>query len=471
MRKLLLVFSVLILSLFYYSCQREVSYFKNEDDQISKAKNWFNDYLSQPVSTLFSNVNYHWDRASTFTFKNGYKAVTVPITERKQNAAYRGRRVLYLYPWKNGKGYYATVFELIPSLQHVLNNKGNINLKTFTGYISTWDLRSGFVRGAKFSDGVAETNIQIEAKPSLLTTRNSSSQRTYGSQDLPPVTVTCYLPGPNSGTYWITLTNNLGYSTSYLWDGGSGGNPCEYTGCNYSENPLDYFNESTINHISQELLDKQWLVENVKDSTNNPCASNVINSLSAINDKLPALIRNFFNSDADFSMTIKMDYNSNWGNNGQAPRGGYTVENISSNSFKVCLNNYYSNVTDLGTAATIIHEAFHCQLMNWYREAIVNNDQARREQLAFEYGYLFPPDFNTDSSLNYIVNGGNATQHQDIINRYQNTIAQALYQFALSKGISINLDYCKDLAWTGTFDSYAFNALPYNTQARIRDRV
>ena len=429
MRKLLLLLSVLILSLFYYSCQREDSYLKNEGAPISKARNWFSNYLSQPVNPLFSNVNYHWDRASIFTFKNGYKAVTVPITERRQNPAYGGRRILYLYPWKNGKGYYATVFELIPSLQHVLTNKGNINLKTFSGYISTWDLRKGFVRGAKFTDGIAETNIQIEVKSSSLATRTTTTQRTSGP-DLPPVTVTAYVPGPNWGSYWITLTNSLGYSTSYLWDGGGGGNPGEYSGCGYSENPYDYFDPNTVNQISQELLDEQWLDENVKDSTNNPFASNVINSLSAINDKLPALVRNFFSSDANFSMTIKMDNNSNWGYNGQAPEGGHTVTNISSNSFEVYLNSYYSNVTDLGTAATIIHEAFHCQLMNWYRKAITNNDQARREQLASEYGYLFPPDFNTDSSLNYIVNGGNPTQHQDMINRYQNTIAEALYQFA-----------------------------------------
>jgi hypothetical protein len=39
--------------------------------------------------------------------------------------------------WKNGKGYYATVFELIPSLEHILTNNGNIHLETFSGYIST----------------------------------------------------------------------------------------------------------------------------------------------------------------------------------------------------------------------------------------------------------------------------------------------------------------------------------------------
>jgi hypothetical protein len=76
-----------------------------------------------------------------------------------------------------------------------------------------------------------------------------------------------------------------------------------------------------------------------------------------------------------------------------------------------------------------------------------------------------------DSSLAFIVNGGNATQHQDIVNRYKDIIADALYQFAQSKGISIDLNYCKDLAWSGTFDSKAFKDLPYSDQERILERV
>ena len=219
------------------------------------------------------------------------------------------------------------------------------------------------------------------------------------------------------------------------------------------------------------LEDLLWFDEHVKDSTNNPCVGAVITTLSSLGDKLPALIRNFFSSSPTFSMTIRIITNSTWGNPGIAPEGAHTPENISSNNFNIFLNNYYANITDLGTAATIIHEAFHCQLMNWYREALINNNQALRVQLASDFGYLFPPDFNADSSLNYIINSGNPTQHQDIITRYQNIISNALYQFALVKGISVSLDYCKDLSWAGTFDSKAFKDLANIDKERILERV
>jgi len=465
MRKLLVLFSVLTLSLFYSSCQREVSFHKNENDQISKARNWFNNYLIQPVNPFFKNVKYHWEKASTFTFRNGYKVVTIPITEKFKNPAYYGRRVLYLYPWKNGKGYYATFFEFLPSLEHLSTNKGNIDLKTFSGYISTWDLKKGFIRGAKFNNGIAERNINIEVKTILIRTNTQQERTNTDPITLPNVTVVGYIPGPNWGTYWLTLMNSLGYSTSYLWDGGSGNNPCEYSGCNYSENPYDYFDPNTVNKISQELVDDQWLDEHVKDSTNNPCAADAINQLSSISERLPVLIRDFFSADGNFSMTIKM---ADLG----AGVGGGTTPNVATSDFDVKLNSYFDDATDLALATTVIHEAFHCQLMSWFREAVVNNDQARKEQLAADYGYIFSQEIlNMDSSLVAIVNGGNATQHQDIVNRYKDMIAEALFQFAQAKSINADLNYCKDLAWSGTFDSRAFQALSFNEQQRIIERV
>lgn len=465
MRKLLLLFSALILTLLYYSCKREASFIKNDDDQVSKARNWFSNYLLQPVNPLFSNVNYHWDRASIFTFKNGYKAVTVPITEKRQNPAYRGRRILYLYPWKNGKGYYATVFELMPSLQHVLTNKGNINLKTFTGYISTWDLRNGFVRGAKFTDGVAETNIQIEVKSFLPATRSATTQRTSGP-DLPPVTVTTYVPGPNWGSYWITLMNSLGYSTSYLWNGGGGsGNPCEYSGCGYSENPSDYFDDGELAQIYQDLQDQQWLDE-IKDSTNNPCASNTISELKNLSQTLPSLFRNIFGSSSDINITFKS------GNNGPG-EGAHTNPNYTSNNFTITLNSYWQDQSSLSLAATILHEMVHAQLMNWYRQAVRENDISTQQYLATEY-YLFFDSASVarypDLDFNYLMNQNQGGQHQIMtMGNIRDAMADALLQFARSVDPNTTVDalYCWDMAWTGTSDSQAFKNLPQSEKDRL----
>ena len=39
------------------------------------------------------------------------------------------------------------------------------------------------------------------------------------------------------------------------------------------------------------------------------------------------------------------------------------------------------------------------------------------------------------------------------------------------RGITITFDYCKDLAWTGTFDSKAFTDLPPSVKERVRERI
>jgi len=464
MRNLLLFFSVIFISLFYSSCQREDSYIKKEEDQISKARTWFSNYLSQPVNPIFSKINFHWDRASIFTFKNGYKAVTVPITEGDQNPAYKGKRILYLYPWKNGKGYYVTVFELIPSLQHILANKGNISLKTFTGYISTWDLKKGFVRGAKFTDGVIETNIQIEIKSTLPAISSPTTHRNL-STVLPNVTVTAYIPGPSWGTYWITLTNNLGYSTSYLWDGGANVNPCEYSGCDYSENPADYFEEKDLKDIYNEFADQQWL-DQIKDSTNNPCASNTIMELKGLSQSLPELFRNIFGSASDINITFKS------ANNGPES-GGHTEPNYASNNFTITLNNYWEDQTSLSLAATILHEVVHAQLMNWYRQAIRQNDVPTQQYLATNY-YLFFDSASVarypELNFNYLMNQNQGGQHQIMVmGNIRDAIAGALLEFARKVDPNTTVDelYCWDMAWTGTSDSQGFKILPQSEKDRL----
>ncbi len=227
----------------------------------------------------------------------------------------------------------------------------------------------------------------------------------------------------------------------------------------------------------QNWLDMQWVNSNISDSTADPCITNTINSLKNINPKLPALIRSFFDTVPTFRMTLKKYVNSGWdqsGNTPTPPEGAITTTNYTTNIFNVAINRYFSDCTDLGLAATIIHEALHCQLMNWYRLAYFSPDSTSiRISLATQFGYLFPPpsiSASTDSMLRFIINGQNPTQHQDMILRYKNNVANALYEFALSKGINVTLQYCQDLAWTGCFDSKAFADLSTADKDRIKDR-
>jgi|GEM_PF-1846805 len=265
--------------------------------------------------------------------------------------------------------------------------------------------------------------------------------------------------------------------------GGSSGNPCTSCiewwvpagGVIGGTGSIGWYHTPEL--TAEQQADSDWCNYSIKDSTINNCVSQALTGLKNINAKLPRLIRSFFDTAGTpaFKMHFKMENVTLWqglGTNWSPPEGAHTTYNTTSSSFNVFVNAYYADATDLAHAATIIHEALHCQLMNWFREAYALNDTVRRNQLAFNYGYIFTDEINhQDSSVRYIVQGLDPTQHQDIATRYLDTVALALYQFALSKNIPANLSYCRDIAWIGCLGSKAFHSLSVSTQERIIDRI
>lgn len=228
---------------------------------------------------------------------------------------------------------------------------------------------------------------------------------------------------------------------------------------------------------TQEQLDVYWMNQHIKDSTNDPCVTNAVVTLKAISSKFPVLIRNFFSESPNFKMILRTHTNSNWNSNINPPvppEGAKTTPSADSSYFNVSINKYYKDCTDLGLATTIIHEALHCQLLNWYRLAYFSPDSTNmRITLASQYGFLFPPptiDVSTDSLLSFIIVNQNPSQHEAMINRYLDDVANALYQFAVAKNINIDINYCKDLAWSGCFDSQAYQNLPASDKNRIKKR-
>ncbi|MES2372231.1 MAG: hypothetical protein V4557_06605 [Bacteroidota bacterium] len=468
----------IMICLFYWGCKKNSNTLNDANSKlIEEAKYFFTSQIIANSVVLNAEEGKHlgfrqmlkktpmWDNAIADKMSMG-DGLIIPIKLDSvfysisnfggQKQSLENRIKLFMYKDIQGK-FKTELVSSFPDQDFVIGKS-----QKFTGIILVEDWNGNFIKGYKY-----EKNKILRLK-------------SYPTSSGSPTPKINYIQAPNTTCFYddyfrcvvgtdnciLLYTEFMGcidnYDGSIVIPGGAGGPIAEDYQRIYSPH---------IVPKTQDELDKEWQDQNVRDSTKNPCAKKVLDSLSAIQNKLPTVIRNFFSADADFSMTVKMDTNATWGMNGRAPDGAFTKTNITSSNFEVFINSYYANSTDLGMAATIIHEAFHCQLMNWYREAIVNNDQPRREQLAADYGYLFPPDFNTDSSLNYIVNGGNATQHQDMINRYQQVISTALYQFALANNISVDLNYCKDLSWTGTFDSKAFRSLSSSTQDRIRERV
>jgi hypothetical protein len=356
MKKMYIFFLLLIMGVLYLSCRRELTLSSRNESKINLAKTWFDTYQkTTAILSMYKNTRYHWDKANVFTYENGYQAITVPVTEINQNPDYRGKRSLYLFPWKNGKGYYTTLFEFLPEENHLKEHNGNFDLKTFDGIIASWDLKTGFTAGIQYKNGVVNqrANIVFKKRHDLVTQTVNST--------LPTVTVTGYIPAANWGFFWVTLMNSFGYSTSILL-GGGGNNPCEYGGCNnndpYANFDPNAFTEPDNNDDNDDEAEVKDITKNVDD----PCLSATLDAATADNmsNKISDMLHNTFGGKADLNINF-LDDNLN-----DPMKDGKTTPFVYSNGridFNVTLNTgVLLDASKEYTAATIYHEIIHAYL-------------------------------------------------------------------------------------------------------------
>lgn len=266
-----------------------------------------------------------------------------------------------MFPWKNGKGYYSSVFEVIPELTHLKNNYGKINLKQFDGIISTWDLKSGFLRGIKYEGGTGVSNIKLELKKTLTASLIQSNSAT-SSTTLPPVTVIGYIPSANWNSFWTSLMGSLGYNTSDLW-GGSGGNPCEYSGCGGSENPGDYIDpNSFVEPSNNDDNDGVAEVKDITDDIDDPCLKGTLDKVTSSNLKngITDILHNTFGGTADFNIHFQDDALNNYMKDGNTHA---VIWGSGRMDFAITLNTeVLPDASKEFTAATIYHEIIHAYL-------------------------------------------------------------------------------------------------------------
>ena len=359
MRKIFITFLIITSTFLYFSCKRESLNSELISPKILKAQNWFENYLTTfSTNLVFKNIHYHWDKAKEFTFKNGYVAITIPITEINQNPNYTGQRILYLYPWKNGKGYYTTVFEILPDKSHLVNNLGKINLKKFDGIICAWDLKIGFTKGIKYQSSNAVSNINLEIKK----LSGQISNVTLNGSNLPPVTVYSYISSANWNMFWISLMNSLGYNTSNLW-GSGGGNPCEYSGCGGSENPDDFIDPNSFTEPNNnDDNDGKAETKDVTDNIDDTCIKATFDKITSLNmrNNISDILHNTFGGSKDFNIHFHDDPL------GDVMKDGNTVPVIWPSGrmdFDITLNSeVLPNSSREFTAATIYHEILHAYL-------------------------------------------------------------------------------------------------------------
>ncbi|QOG02051.1 hypothetical protein [Flavobacterium sp. MDT1-60] len=134
----------------------------SEEHKVSQAnikdvQSWFKQYeASSENYSLFQNLDYNWTEAKITTSQDGTETVIVPVNELKKDQRDFWEQRLYIY--KTGKeDYKALVYEIYTN-KEVQPSSQSIEGGDFTGFMSVWDLKTGFVRAAKFvNNQVVET--------------------------------------------------------------------------------------------------------------------------------------------------------------------------------------------------------------------------------------------------------------------------------------------------------------------------
>jgi hypothetical protein len=152
----ILISFVLIL----FSCENDSSLSVTQISQaknIQSAKKWFDDYEGKGENiALMQNLDYNWNDAQITKSEDGTETIIVPINELKKDQRDFWEQRLYIY--KTGQEDYKVLVYEIYTNKDVEPSSQLIDGGNFTGFISVWDLKTGFVRAAKFENNhVVET--------------------------------------------------------------------------------------------------------------------------------------------------------------------------------------------------------------------------------------------------------------------------------------------------------------------------
>ncbi|MRX41744.1 hypothetical protein GJU43_20880 [Flavobacterium sp. LC2016-23] len=154
-------------ALILWSCENDSSSSGTQipqDTSIESAKKWFDAYEDKGENiVLMQNLDYNWNDAQLTKSEDGTETIIVPINELKKDQGDLWEQKLYIY--KSDEGRYSSLLFEAYSNKNIKPESQSVDGGDFTGYITVWDLKKGFVRGAKFlnnqvvEEGVAEFAI------------------------------------------------------------------------------------------------------------------------------------------------------------------------------------------------------------------------------------------------------------------------------------------------------------------------
>lgn len=162
-KKIVILSVVLVIAVIFSRCQNDEYFLKNDDTNLASVKTWFSKYEGNGDNLeLFQNLNYEWQKAEVKEGKDGTQLIVVPIVEEKNVQDENWEQRLYIYKIDKNN-YKALLYEFYPE------NSVNANSNDFNGYISVWDLKTGFIKAAKFvNDKIVENgDVEILSKDKL----------------------------------------------------------------------------------------------------------------------------------------------------------------------------------------------------------------------------------------------------------------------------------------------------------------
>lgn len=361
-KKLFLIAMAFTTTIIQFSCRREFTNFVSNEGKIEKAEAWF--HQNMPVSSInpmFKNIKIHWNKANVFTYDNGNKVITVPVTESIQNPEYQGKRSLYLYPWKNGKGYYSTLYEFIPTYKSN-QSKSTLNLDSYTGIIAAWDLKKGFTGGIQFENGAAKYQVSIELRKEtpVNISLKETSESSVRVMNLPPVTVVSHYPSANWGMFFVTLMDFFGNYTTVLW--GNSANPCEYSSCNVYD-PSNYFDPNAFTDpTNNDDNDNDPEIKDIVKEIDDTCLSATLDAaiIDGLSNNITDLLKNTFGEKSDFNLKFVDEPLNNMMKDGTTR--AFMWQNGRLDITVILNTEVLPDASKEFTTATIYHEIIHAYL-------------------------------------------------------------------------------------------------------------
>ncbi|KIC02659.1 hypothetical protein OA88_08140 [Flavobacterium sp. JRM] len=439
--------------LIVWSCETEKLVTDEQTPQsksILSAKTWFDKYESNGINyELFQNLEYDWSEANITKSEDGTETIIVPVIELKEDKEEIWSQKLYLYKLDEGN-FKALLFEIYPD-KDVLASSQTIDGGDFNGYMTTWDLKMGFVRASRFKNNQVIENGIVTV---ISIDKNSTSKA--------PAILPCDIDGcenGNGGTGDPAAPRPPVQLRPVVVTGSSTGAPVIYTPRTPATggggtSPGGFTSPGGGSGGSGSSDSNPPVTVTVDPSFDkNPCLKAVYTKLGG-----SVVFQNYLKKfDGTFSVAnLKLEASSTLPskiNAETSPPKNYMIS--------ITFNSNNLGRPSLDVARTFIHEMIHAEMFRKLLSLSASNgeiDVTKLNQMLTEHNYPGLYDY-------YSRFGVNGMQHEQMASHYRETIVSYLKAY----DSSLTQEEYESIAWEGLKETTTWNALSQTQKQKIAD--